>query len=564
MVDMDGYSTLTTEEDGIYLTVFPPKGKGKRVEISKVNDEIKKINVKDVNNQSVERAVKEATGQPVLIVKEQIAVKDGQLFINITPDEMFCQLTVVPPQGGGKEMTEEYCKEQLKVHNVTFGLKAEVVKKLAKKGLEAKEDPTVLLESIEDIVAEGQNVQNGEDAKLEMLFETQAGQTQAQAAEAATVAKDAAAAAHTAAETVDYKNVKSIQNIKKGVALARKVAPTNGVNGMTVTGKEIKSTPGNDVKFIFGKGVEPSADNPEIYVAANDGQVIYKNNKLEVLAIYEIQGDLGMSVGNVDFVGSVIVHGSVGEFKIKAGEDVVIDDVADGTEIIAGGKVSVRGGIVGKKARVVAQDDVTTKYIRNAYVESEKSIIVNEAAMHSTLIAGQKITVMGAKGLIVGGTIAAAHEVSAKEIGSKLATPTEISIGETPKMREEMQKATTELKNMDEQLDKTKKGIIFLKDLSQKMGGQLPPDKRDLMAKLTRTQFKLMTEQKKWEEIKNKLETKAKEMQTTKRGKINCMGVVYSGVKVIVNKAQRTISDELKYCTFVEKNGEVQVLPFSG
>jgi hypothetical protein len=27
MVDMDGYSTVTTEEDGTYLTVFPPKGK---------------------------------------------------------------------------------------------------------------------------------------------------------------------------------------------------------------------------------------------------------------------------------------------------------------------------------------------------------------------------------------------------------------------------------------------------------------------------------------------------------------------------------------------------------
>jgi uncharacterized protein (DUF342 family) len=560
MVDMDGYSTLTTEDDGTYLTIFPPKGKGKRVELEKVKEEIKKLNINEVNLQAVERAVKEATGQSVLIVKEKIDVKDGQLFINITPDEMFAQLTIVPPQGGGKEMTDVYVREQLKNHNVLFGLKDEVIKKLVNKGLEAKEDQTILLESIEDIVAEGQNVQNGEDAKLEMLFETQKGQSGAVAAEAATAAADSLAAG----DSVDYKNVKSIQNVKKGEALARKVSPTNGVNGMTVTGKVLEATKGNDVKFVFGKGVEPAADNPELYVAANDGQVIYKNNKLEVLAIYEIQGDLGMAIGNVDFVGSVIVHGSVGEFRIKAGEDVIIDDVADGTEIIAGGKVSVRGGIVGKKARVIAQDEVTTKYIRNAYVESEKSIIVNEAAMHSTLIAGQKITVMGAKGLIVGGTIAAAHEVSAKEIGSKLATPTEISIGETPKMREEMQKTTTELKNIEEQLDKTKKGIIFLKDLSQKMGGQLPPDKRDMLAKLTRTQFKLMTEQKKWEEIKNKLETKAKEMQTTKRGKINCIGLVYTGVKVIVNKAQRTISDEIKYCTFVEKNGEVQVLPYSG
>jgi uncharacterized protein (DUF342 family) len=84
------------------------------------------------------------------------------------------------------------------------------------------------------------------------------------------------------------------------------------------------------------------------------------------------------------------------------------------------------------------------------------------------------------------------------------------------------------------------------------------------MAKLTRTQFKLMTDQKKWEEIKSKLDAKAKEMQTTKRGKVNCMGMVYTGVKVIINKAQRTVNDELKYCTFVEKNGEIQVLPFSG
>ena len=219
---------------------------------------------------------------------------------------------------------------------------------MLKRALEAKNDPTILLESIEDIVAEGQNVQNGEDAKLEMLFETQAGRVRRRRRKrhvAAAVLRTAAA------DAVDYKNVKSIQNVKKGEALARKVKPTNGVNGTTVTGKEIKATPGNEVKFIFGKGVEPAADNPELYVAANDGQVIYKNNKLEVLAIYEIQGDLGMSVGNVDFVGSVIVHGSVGEFKLKAGEDVVIDDVADGTEIIAGGKVSVRGGNSRKKGK---------------------------------------------------------------------------------------------------------------------------------------------------------------------------------------------------------------------
>jgi len=552
MVDMDGYSTVNTEVDGIYLTVFPPKGKGKRVELETLKGDLSKHNIKDMDMAAVERCVREATGQPVLIVKERLDVKDGQIFVKVDPEEMSAMVTLVPPQGGGKEITVEDVMNALKTESVVFGIKENVINALVKKSGDAKEDPTILLEPIEDVVAEGQSVVNGENAKLEMLFDTEEKKEEAPAAEA------------EGADKVDYKNVKSIQNVKKGQALAKKIPPTNGINGMTVTGKEITAGMGQEVKFIFGKGIEPAMGNPDLYVAANDGQVVYKNNKLEVLEIYEIQGDLTMAIGNVDFVGTVIIHGSVGEFVIKAGTDVIIDDVADGTEIYAGGKVTVKGGIVGKKAKVIAQDDVTTKYIRNAYVETEKSIIVNEAAMHSTLVAGEKIGVMGAKGLLVGGTIAAGHEVTAKEIGAKMATPTEISIGETPKMREEMAKATAELNGIHEQLDKTKKGILFLKDLQQKSGGQLPPDKRDMMAKLTRTQFKLMTDQKKWEEVKAKLDAKAKDMQTTKRGKVNCLGIVYTGVKIKVNKAQRTVNDELKYCTFVEKNGEVQVLPYSG
>jgi hypothetical protein len=554
MVDMDGYPTISTEEDGLYLTVFPPKGKGKKVELNVVKVELQKdiYKSKDIDWTAVERAVKESTGQQILIVHEIVNAKDGQIFVKVNPEEMIAMLTIVPPQGGAKETTVESAKNALTENGIVFGIKESVIEKLVKRAMEAKNDPTVLLESIEDIVAEGISMINGEDAKLELLF-----QTNAQMDETAS-----AAATEADADKVDYKNVKSIQNVKKGEALARKVSPTNGVNGMTVTGKEIKATPGNDVKFVFGKGVEQAVGNAELYVAVNDGQVVYKNNKLEVLEIYEIQGDVSLAIGNIDFVGTVIVHGSVGEFTIKAGEDIIIDDVADSSTLICGGKVSVKGGIV--KSKVTAGGEVTAKYIRNSNIETEKSIIVNEAAMHSTLISGDKILVQGAKGLLVGGTIAAAHEVSAKEIGAKMATPTEISIGETPKMREEMNKAVNELKVIDDQLDKTKKGILFLKDLQVKSGGNLPPDKRDMMAKLTRTQFKLMTDQKKWEETKAKLEAKAKEMQTSKRGKVNCLGLVYTGVKIVINKVQRTITDELKYATFVEKNGEIQVLPYSG
>ena len=62
-----------------------------------------------------------------------------------------------------------------------------------------------------------------------------------------------------------------------------------------------------------------------------------KGETLSVLAIYEVNGDLTMKIGNIDFLGTVLIHGSInGEFKVKAGADVVIDGVLDGGEVVAG------------------------------------------------------------------------------------------------------------------------------------------------------------------------------------------------------------------------------------
>jgi uncharacterized protein (DUF342 family) len=124
----------------------------------------------------------------------------------------------------------------------------------------------------------------------------------------------------------------------------------------------------------------------------------------------------------------------------------------------------------------------------------------------------------------------------------------------------------TELKAALENLDKTKKGIQFLKDLSTKMGGTLPPDKKELLTKLTRAQFKLMADSKTMAEKKQDLEKKEAESSEERRrhAKVMCMGIIHTGVKITINKASRQISEELKYCTLTESDGEVKVGPFKG
>ena len=547
--DADGYPTINASDGGLVLTVFPPQGRGKKLTFDALRREMGKYNAAGIKWETVKQVVEQASGRPMMLVPPKSKDGDAQVFVQVSDDEMQATLTVLPPERGGKNASLEKVRETLGMNGVTFGVLEDEMKKLEGE-LAKMASPDQVFEPLELVIAKGKPVVNGENARLETLYHSTPEPSEVPMVE-------------DSEGRVDYRQVSTIENVAKGTVLARKLLATPGEAGMTVTGRQIPPKAGDDVKIAAGQGVVVSAEDENTFVADADGQVVFKDNKLQVLALYEINGDLTMSIGNIDFVGSVIVHGGVpGEFKIKCGEDLLVEGVLDGAEVNAGGKVTVKGGIIGQKTRVVAEGEVSSKYIRNAHVESGKNIIVNDAAMHSTLIAGEKILVIGAKGLLVGGSSIAGVEVSAKEMGAKMATPTEIEVGENPRLREESQRVEQEMRGLEDQLDKAKKGIAFLKDMSQKLGDKMPADKKEMLSKLIRTQFKLMGDLKGVQERKAKVVAAENEMKTTKRGKVSCLGMIYPGVKITISKASRAISEELKYCTLVEDDGEIKVLPY--
>jgi uncharacterized protein (DUF342 family) len=87
-----------------------------------------------------------------------------------------------------------------------------------------------------------------------------------------------------------------------------------------------------------------------------------------------------------------------------------------------------------------------------------------------------------------------------------------------------------------------------------------------LLTKLTRALFKLVADTKTLAEKKQDLEKKDQEAAEDRRrhAKITCMGIMHTGVKVIINKVSRHITEELKYCTLTEAHGEVRVGPYRG
>jgi len=338
------------------------------------------------------------------------------------------------------------------------------------------------------------------------------------------------------------------------------------MSGMTVTGKPIEAKEGKDIDVIAGKGVIVSPENKEEWVADTDGQVIVKDNKITVMALYEIPGDVNLSTGNIDFIGTVVIRGDVKDgFKVYAGEDIIVNGVVEGAELKCNGKLTIAGGVSGNdKAKITCPGDANIKYIRNATVDVGGNLTSAQAIMHCKVTVGGKLTVAGKKGVIVGGQVIAGLEINAASMGSNFATPTEVIVGEVLGLRDELQKMENELKTSIENLDKTKKGIQFLKDLQVKMGGNLPPEKKELLTKLTRAQFKLMADTKIFAEKKQELEKKEQEGADERRrhAKVTCMGVIHTGVKITINKASRQITEELKYCTLTESDGEVKVGPF--
>ena len=555
--DVNGYTTINTESDGVYLTVFPPAGRGVRVTLDAVKKELQKYDIQPDNPTLLNQAVVQASGKPQKIAAMKMEGPQDQVFVEMSDDEMTAKLTIVPPQSENDRFaTIDDVRNVLKRRNVVYGIDETRMTELSAK-LSQLSSAKNINEPVEMEVAFGTPVTNGEEARIEFVYKKADEESQAPAAPE-----------ETEDGRVDYKATHKIENVAKGTLLARKIPPTKGMNGMTVTGKALPAADGKDIAVTMGKGVALAPDNQDEWIADTDGQVIFKENKISVLALYETPGDVNLSTGNIDFIGTVVVKGDVKDgFKVHAGEDIIVNGVVEGAELKCGGKMSIGGGVSGNdKAKIICAGDANIKYIRNSSVEVGGSLTCGQAIMHSKVTVTKKVTVAGKKGQIVGGQVIAGEEVNAATIGSNFATPTEVIVGEAVGLRDELQRLENELKASLENLDKTKKGIQFLKDLQVKMGGNLPPDKKELLTKLTRAQFKLMADSKTLAEKKQEMEKKDQEQSEDRRrhAKVTCSGVMHTGVKITVNKASRQISEELKYCTLTESDGEVKVGPFRG
>jgi hypothetical protein len=329
---------------------------------------------------------------------EESALK--KFVFKISQDKLAVSLCSVDPAGEGFKALVE-AKEHLKKLDVTYGVDEAI--------LEQKLEQLEIGEEAQ--VAWGKEPINGKDGFLDWKIDTDA--------------RAKFVPAEDDDDAVDYKNSMKLDLVKEGDVICIFNEATKGEEGKSVHGIQIPPTPGKPVNIILGDSVEVVDNN---YKALSQGKPSFVADKISVMNVLEIPGDVDFETGNLDFPGSIIIRGGILDgFKVECSMNVEVYGVVGDATIIAGGDVICYGGISGKEACIIkGKGTCSAKYVTNANIESVGDILITKDSTHSSL--NTLGTVKSQNGCIVGGVVTALRGVEAQVLGSLTGVKTYINV----------------------------------------------------------------------------------------------------------------------------------------
>lgn len=462
---------------------------------------------------------------------------DAYLRIQISADNLSAFLSFTRIADDDFTCNPEQLVRYLQSKGVTYGQRMEVLEQLCKNPLAYYKDQT--------LIAIGEASVPGKDGSIRFVYDMDDENYRPREDQDG---------------RIDFKDVIKLKNVKRGQLIAELIEPEAGPPGMTVTGEEVPPKLGKRVRFAIGKNVVANGDQTAIY-AAIDGLIsITDKRKINVFPVFEVNGDVNYSIGNIDFVGTVVIRGNVlSGFRVKASGDIRIVGGVEGAEIEAGGSVEITGGILASgKGYVKAGKNVKSSFVQDGNVFAGEQVTVSQSIMHSNVKAGGSVTCDGAKGLIVGGTIQAGETVSARTIGNSMSTATTIEVGVNPQLREELAELRKTTKHSYESLDKTEKALVILDQLAAV--GKLSPDRLAMRIKLNASKRQTAEAIK---ESKERMLAIEKTLEDADRSRVDVSGTVYGGTKIVIGRYTKFMKDSAHRVTFRYSDGEIILIPYA-
>lgn len=253
--------------------------------------------------------------------------RDAQVNFRLSDDEMKATLSI----------TSAYAGKQASVTSLQkMAKKVGIRKGLSKKRLVAMADDANNAEPgsvFEDIVAIGLPAKNGRNSKVKPLVDN--------ALERILKPKEKDG-------RVDMRDLGEIICVKAGDPVARRLPPTEGRKGFTVSDTPLDPVAGSWVGFKPGSGTEISPTDENLLVAEINGMPKFKMDRMWVDDTFICKG-CNVGTGNIDYDGAVLANGDVTEkMQIIASGDITINGFVESAYIKAGGDIIITEGATGK------------------------------------------------------------------------------------------------------------------------------------------------------------------------------------------------------------------------
>lgn len=450
--------------------------------------------------------------------------------VEMTPDKMLGIIWFSAPKNGGRTLSYEEVLQAIKLKGIVAGIhEADIREIVGQKNYNYKY-----------VIAKGQAPQNGTDAKIDLKFDPEG--------------LNKLRPRMNDDGTVDFKNLEGMKNVKKNEVLATKTPATEGIDGLNILGQKIKAKKGKDCRLPQGKNTKILEDGLTL-VATEDGKLEYIDGKVSVSTILIIPGDVDSGTGNIDFLGSVVINGTVHSgFKIQAKGSVEVRGPVEGATIIADGDIILSYGVQGtEESRLEAGGNIVAKFIQNAFIQAEGDIIT-EGIWHSTVNAGGVVKVDMGKGCIIGGNISATNVVSARNIGSPMGALTDIQIGIQPCVYSEYKELTSALVKEQDELENIEKEIVYLKTRNIGVGSE---EFRKTKLDRLMQQRKILMEQ--IEIDKKRYKNLTDRVSSVKEGVVEVYDKIYPGSKIVIGNTTKNIDRIQTKCKFEKKGEDISI-----
>lgn len=342
--------------------------------------------------------------------------------VSISADKLVATAAIYAKDAWGAALKPENMVLILAGQGVNFGIQLERINA----GLEQARATNRAVEGI--VVAQGQAPVHGENGRLEVLC----------GGEACQEPPDEKA-------RLDYHHRGLFTVADKGQDIARLRPPTKGVPGRDVTGAVVPARDGAPLRLTLGKNVEALEDGA-LLRAKIPGVVLVGKGSLDVSELLSVPGDVDYGTGNIELSqGSVHVAGTVRTgFTVQVPGQVLVEGMVESARVIAGGDVTVRGGIFmsgDEAAFVQAGGSVMAAFTHNAMVQAGGDVTVTMSMVGSKSNKGSRVTCEGflrvtdPKGRIMGGTVVSAKGIEVFDAGSDRGMATILALShETPEI----------------------------------------------------------------------------------------------------------------------------------